>query len=320
MLDSPKENDPNRFNETCHQLTELHARHPRSVEMLIPQLCGACLKLRPHDMDSIEATFFIICSAESFHFAILCCLTLVGMVHDLQPQHARKSNQSADALYAASSAEVVSQQRLMRLLHRICCAAVVRSKGLTDSHGVKILRNDRHFISESSFFALLLSSSGYGGLNFLDSIRDDIEKFAQRPDGDALMASPDRTWSAPAWLTRSMQQRLRLMCDTMWLLSKCVGFSEELRSVADRPSRRARLSSLLQVPRHAHARAAPDLLHAQRCPDPHFAFRVSTMFFPSARPTSPSPSATPFSQSSPASPKPMHMCFPPKPACPTLSP
>jgi hypothetical protein len=247
IVGGPKEDDSNRFKETCCQLAELHARHPRNVEMLIPQLCGACSKLRPRDVDTMEAMFFIICSAESFHFAILCCLTLVGMVHDLQPQQGRRSSQNTDGLSAAPAAESMSQQRLMRLVHRICCAAVARSKGLADNHGVRILRSDRHFISESSFCALLLSDCGYGGLNFLSSIRDDIERCIGRSDGDALMASPDCAWNAPAWLSKSMQQRLRVMCDTMWLMSQCVGFSEQLRAVADRPSRRARLTQLLKV-------------------------------------------------------------------------
>jgi hypothetical protein len=252
LLDSHRESERHQFNEICRHLAELHIKHPRSVEMLIPQLCGACSKLSALDMDTMEAEFFVVCSAESFHFAILCCLSLIGMVHDLHPQQTRRSSGSSDSL-SLRTAESVFQQRLTRLVHRICCAAVARSKGLIDSHGVKVLRSDRHFISEPSFAALLLSkdgSSGYGGLNFLDSIRPDVHSCFEGCDVEAAPGAPPRTWNAPAWLTKPMQQRLRVMCDTMWLVSQCVGFSEQLRGVSDRASRRTTLSTLLQVPRH----------------------------------------------------------------------
>jgi hypothetical protein len=53
-----------------------------------------------------------------------------------------------------------------------------------------------------------------------------------------------------------MLQRLRVLCDTLWLMSQCVGYSEDLRGVADRPSRRVRLASLLQV----HCAPFPSIL------------------------------------------------------------
>jgi hypothetical protein len=143
---------------------------------------------------------------------------------------------------------------LVSVVHRICCAAVARSRGLTESYGVKILRHDRHFISESSFCSLLQckdGSSGYGGLNFLDSVRQQLlnSSICENPVvcGSSSAADSDCSWSAPDWMSSCMQQRLLVMCDTMWLMSQCVSFSEELRTVADRPSRRARLTSLLQV-------------------------------------------------------------------------
>jgi hypothetical protein len=253
LFDTPSDNESNVLEQTCRHLAELHGKNPRSVEMLIPQLCGACSKLRPCDVDTLETHLFISCSTLSFHFAMLCSLSLLGMVLDPQA-HLRRSSQNLETLSAAAAAESVTQQRLMRLLHRICCAAVARSRGLTDSHGLKTLRDDRHFLSESSFAALVLckdGSNGYGGLNFLDSIRQEVERRAQSSDGHdgghEMCASPGG-WSAPSWMTKAMLQRLRVMCDTFWLMSQCVGFSEDLRGVADRPSRRSRLTSLLQVP------------------------------------------------------------------------
>lgn len=78
-------------------------------------------------------------------------------------------------------------------MHRVCCAVVVRSNELIDIHGVKDLRAGRHFISEPSFAALLLSkdgSSGYGGLHFLDCIRHDLDS--------ALRAVMSRVLPAPS--------------------------------------------------------------------------------------------------------------------------
>jgi hypothetical protein len=256
IFETPSENEPNRFEQTCRHLAELHAKHPRSVEMLIPQLCGACTKLQPSCIDALETHFFICCSSASFHFAVLCTLSLLGMIREALPQLPRRSSQGAD-LSAASAAESSTQQRLMRLLHRICCAAVVRSKGLADNHGVKVLREDRLFISENSFSALVHSRdgcSGYGGLNFLDSIRQNVEQSLEAHGNGREMSDAAGGWAAAAWMTNPMLQRLRVLCDTLWLLSQCVGYSEDLRGVADRPSRRVRLASLLQVrrPRSIH--------------------------------------------------------------------
>ena len=120
-------------------------------------------------------------------------------------------------------------------------------------------------------------------------------------------------WSAPSWMTKAMLQRLRVMCDTFWLMSQCVGFSEDLRGVADRPSRRSRLTSLLQVLDQTLTSLASGYFLTIIC-------RVSTAFFLSVQPTSRSPSATPHLPSSRASRKQTRMCFLPRLACPTWLP
>jgi hypothetical protein len=261
IFQTPDENDPNHFEQTCRHLAELHAKHPRSVEMLLPQLCGACAKLSPGHFDILHTHFFISCSAASFHFALLCCLSLLGMVLEAQPQpQPRRSSQNLEAVPSAAATESETQQRLMHLLHRIFCAAVARSKGLADSNGGKILREDRLFMSELSFAALVLSrdgSSGYGGLDFLDSIRQSLDERFDAEGGVSEVAASHDGWSAAAWMTTPMLQRLRVLCDTLWLMSRCVGFSEELRGVADRPSRRLRLESLLQVTHQPRSRSRP---------------------------------------------------------------
>ena len=255
ILDIPIENQPHYFLQTCRRLADLHGKDPRSVELLIPQLCGACSRLSPHAMHTLQTSFFVKCSAASLHFAVLCSLCLLGMV--LEPPLPRRASHSQDLSAAAATADEPMQQRLMRLLHAICCAAVVRSKGMAESAGVKLRRDDRHFISEAHFAALLHAKGlGYGGLNFLDGIRQELQGSIDRAHHDGgggresvgiELITESGAWGAPSWMNKAMLQRLRVMCDTLWLLSQCVGFSEELRGVADRPSRRARLSSLLQV-------------------------------------------------------------------------
>lgn len=114
-------------------------------------------------------------------------------------------------------------------------------------------------MSEPSFAALVLckdSSSGYGGLNFLGSIRHLLDDTDGHGTGATVpLVAAAASWRVPEWMTKPMQQRLRVMVDTMWLMEQCVAFSEELRGVLDRPSRRARLSSLLQA--HAPAPHPP---------------------------------------------------------------
>ncbi len=129
--------DASHFLQACRRLAQLHEGSPRSVEMLIPQLCGACTKLSPSDFHALESHFFVKCSAASFHFAILCSFSLLGMVLDPHPLASRRSSES---LSAPSDAETTLQQQLLRLLHRICCAAVARSKGLAaEADGVKVM-------------------------------------------------------------------------------------------------------------------------------------------------------------------------------------
>ena len=131
----PAPSDASLFLLACRRLAQLHDGNPRQVEMLIPQLCGACTKLSPNDLHSLESHFFVKCSAVSFHFAMLCCFCLLGTVLDLQPLASRPSSHS---LSAPPDSETTLQQRLLRLMHRICCAAVARSKGLAEADGVKV--------------------------------------------------------------------------------------------------------------------------------------------------------------------------------------
>ena len=261
ILDIHIENQPQTFLQTCRRLADLHHKDPRSVEMLIPQLCGACVKLAAPAMHVLQSSFFVKRSAASLHFALLCSLSLLGMVQE--PPLPRRASQSQELSAFSGTADATVQQRLMQLLHAICCASIARSKGMEERDGGLMLRDDRHFMSEARFAALVLakgSSNGYGGLNFLDSVRQELQRSIDRArhdggggvEGGGSEMVAVGAWSAPAWMNKAMLQRLRVMCDTLWLLSQCVGFSEELRGVEDRPSRRARLSTLLQVPQRTH--------------------------------------------------------------------
>ena len=98
---------------------------------------GACVKLAAPAMQVLQSSFFVKRSAASLHFALLCSLSLLGMVQE--PPLPRRASQSQELSAFSGTADATVQQRLMQLLHAICCAAILAAIEAASASCVTIL-------------------------------------------------------------------------------------------------------------------------------------------------------------------------------------